>query len=46
MLVFEKSPWQWLPLIVLPQAILLSRFVLIGQNGQDACSKARPIVTM
>jgi uncharacterized membrane protein len=33
MLVFEKSPWPTLTLIVSLEAIFLSRFVMIGQNS-------------
>jgi uncharacterized membrane protein len=34
MLVFEKSPWPTLTLIVSLEAIFLSTFVMIGQNRQ------------
>jgi uncharacterized membrane protein len=36
MLVFEKSPWPTLTLIVSLEAIFLSTFVMIGQNRQGA----------
>ena len=36
MLVFEKSPWPTLTLIVSLEAIFLSTFVMIGQNRQAA----------
>ncbi|MGW0043084.1 DUF1003 domain-containing protein [Rhodococcus sp. NPDC003348] len=36
MLVFEKSPWPTLTLIVSLEAIFLSTFVMIGQNRQSA----------
>jgi len=35
MLVFEKSPWPTLTLIVSLEAIFLSTFVMIGQNRQS-----------
>src|SRR5512138_3359457 len=35
MLVFEKSPWPTLTLIVSLEAIFLSTFVMIGQNRAD-----------
>ena len=35
MLVFEKSPWPTLTLIVSLEAIFLSTFVMISQNRQD-----------
>jgi uncharacterized membrane protein len=34
MLVFEKSPWPTLTLVVSLEAIFLSTFVMIGQNRQ------------
>jgi uncharacterized membrane protein len=34
MLIFEKSPWPTLTLIVSLEAIFLSTFVMIGQNRQ------------
>lgn len=36
MLVFERSPWPTLTLIVSLEAIFLSTFVMIGQNRQGA----------
>jgi len=36
MLVFEKSPWPTLTLIVSLEAIFLSTFVMIGQNREAA----------
>jgi uncharacterized membrane protein len=36
MIVFEKSPWPTLTLIVSLEAIFLSTFVMIGQNRQGA----------
>jgi uncharacterized membrane protein len=36
MLVFERSPWPTLTLIVSVEAIFLSTFVMIGQNRQAA----------
>ena len=36
MLVFEKSPWPTLTLIVSLEAIFLSTFVMISQNRADA----------
>jgi len=36
MLLFEKSPWPTLTLIVSLEAIFLSTFVMIGQNRQAA----------
>ena len=41
MLVFEKSPWPTLTLIVSLEAIFLSTFVLIGQNRQSAFQQAK-----
>ena len=35
MLVFEKSPWPTLTLVVSLEAIFLSTFVMIGQNRQS-----------
>jgi len=34
MVVFEKSPWPTLTLVVSLEAIFLSTFVMIGQNRQ------------
>jgi uncharacterized membrane protein len=36
MLIFEKSPWPTLTLVVSLEAIFLSTFVMIGQNRQAA----------
>ena len=36
MVVFEKSPWPTLTLVVSLEAIFLSTFVMIGQNRQAA----------
>jgi len=36
MLIFERSPWPTLTLIVSLEAIFLSTFVMIGQNRQAA----------
>ena len=36
MLVFERSPWPTLTLVVSLEAIFLSSFVMIGQNRQAA----------
>ena len=36
MLLFEKSPWPTLTLVVSLEAIFLSTFVMIGQNRQAA----------
>jgi uncharacterized membrane protein len=41
MLVFEKSPWPTLTLIVSLEAIFLSTFVMIGQNRQSAFQQAK-----
>jgi uncharacterized membrane protein len=41
MLVFEKSPWPSLTLIVSLEAIFLSTFVMIGQNRQAAFQQAK-----
>jgi uncharacterized membrane protein len=41
MLVFEKSPWPTLTLIVSLEAIFLSTFVMIGQNRQGAFQQAK-----
>ena len=41
MLVFEKSPWPTLTLIVSLEAIFLSTFVMIGQNRQNALAQAK-----
>ncbi len=41
MIVFEKSPWPTLTLIVSLEAIFLSTFVMIGQNRQAAFQQAK-----
>jgi uncharacterized membrane protein len=41
MLVFEKSPWPTLTLIVSLEAIFLSTFVMIGQNRQSAFQQTK-----
>jgi uncharacterized membrane protein len=41
MLVFEKSPWPTLTLIVSLEAIFRSTFVMIGQNRQAAFQQAK-----
>ena len=41
MLVFEKSPWPTLTLIVSLEAIFLSTFVMIGQNRQAGFQQAK-----
>lgn len=41
MLVFEKSPWPTLTLIVSLEAIFLSTFVMIGQNRQSSYQEAK-----
>jgi uncharacterized membrane protein len=41
MIVFEKSPWPTLTLIVSLEAIFLSTFVMIGQNRQAAYQQAK-----
>jgi uncharacterized membrane protein len=41
MLVFEKSPWPTLTLILSLEAIFLSTFVMIGQNRQGAFQQAK-----
>jgi uncharacterized membrane protein len=43
MLVFEKSPWPTLTLMVSLEAIVLSTFVMIGQNRQASSSRPWPI---
>jgi len=40
-LVFEKSPWPTLTLVVSLEAIFLSTFVMIGQNRQSAFQQAK-----
>jgi uncharacterized membrane protein len=41
MVVFEKSPWPTLTLIVSLEAIFLSTFVMIGQNRQASFQQAK-----
>ena len=41
MLVFERSPWPTLTLVVSLEAIFLSTFVMIGQNRQAAFQRAK-----
>jgi len=41
MVIFEKSPWPTLTLIVSLEAIFLSTFVMIGQNRQAAFQQAK-----
>ena len=41
MLIFERSPWPTLTLIVSLEAIFLSTFVMIGQNRQNALAQAK-----
>ncbi|ARC58192.1 hypothetical protein AS850_13995 [Frondihabitans sp. 762G35] len=41
MLVFERTPWPTLTLIVSLEAIFLSTFVMIGQNRQAAFQQAK-----
>jgi uncharacterized membrane protein len=41
MIVFEKSPWPTLTLIVSLEAIFLSTFVMIGQNRQAEIQQAK-----
>jgi uncharacterized membrane protein len=41
MLIFEKSPWPTLTLIVSLEAIFLSTFVMIGQNRQATFQQAK-----
>jgi uncharacterized membrane protein len=41
MIIFEKSPWPTLTLIVSLEAIFLSTFVMIGQNRQAAFQQAK-----
>ena len=41
MIVFEKSPWPTLTLVVSLEAIFLSTFVMIGQNRQSAFTQAK-----
>ena len=46
MLVFEKSPWPTLTLIVSLEAIFLSTFVMIGQTAKRRFSRQRPTATI
>jgi uncharacterized membrane protein len=41
MLMFEKSPWPTLTLVVSLEAIFLSTFVMIGQNRQATYQQAK-----
>jgi len=41
MVVFERSPWPTLTLVVSLEAIFLSTFVMIGQNRQAAFQQAK-----
>jgi uncharacterized membrane protein len=41
MLIFERSPWPTLTLIVSLEAIFLSTFVMIGQNRQASFQQAK-----
>jgi uncharacterized membrane protein len=41
MLVFERSPWPTLTLVVSLEAIFLSTFVMIGQNRQASFASAK-----
>jgi uncharacterized membrane protein len=41
MVVFERSPWPTLTLIVSLEAIFLSTFIMIGQNRQAAFQQAK-----
>jgi uncharacterized membrane protein len=41
MIVFEKSPWPTLTLVVSLEAIFLSTFVMIGQNRQAAFQQVK-----
>jgi uncharacterized membrane protein len=41
MLVFERSPWPTLTLIVSLEAIFLSTFVMIGQNRQNELAQVK-----
>ena len=41
MIIFEKSPWPTLTLIVSLEAIFLSTFVMIAQNRQAAFQQAK-----
>ena len=41
MLLFERSPWPTLTLVVSLEAIFLSTFVMIGQNRQSSFPQAK-----
>jgi len=41
MIVFEKSPWPTLTLVVSLEAIFLATFVMIGQNRQASFQQAK-----
>jgi uncharacterized membrane protein len=41
MIVFERSPWPTLTLVVSLEAIFLSTFVMIGQNRQSTFQQAK-----
>jgi uncharacterized membrane protein len=41
MVLFERSPWPTLTLVVSLEAIFLSTFVMIGQNRQGAFQQAK-----
>jgi uncharacterized membrane protein len=41
MLLFERSPWPTLTLVVSLEAVFLSAFVMIGQNRQAAFQQAK-----
>ena len=41
MIVFERSPWPTLTLVVSLEAIFLSTFVMIGQNRQSSFQQAK-----
>ena len=41
MLLFERSPWPTLTLVVSLEAIFLSTFVMIGQNRQASFQQAK-----
>jgi uncharacterized membrane protein len=41
MLLFERSPWPTLTLVVSLEAIFLSTFVMIGQNRQSSFQQAK-----
>jgi len=41
MIIFERSPWPTLTLVVSLEAIFLSTFVMIGQNRQASFQQAK-----